>query len=257
MWRSLALLSIAAGLIWSTTQPIWVIRYPEQVKIEGNERLSQETIRSLLPISYPQSLLTLRPQMIAQQLEDHGPIANAVVTRHLFPPELVIHIQERHPVAIAYLAAPDATAAAPVVLLDEAGNWLPMAGYTSLSQPLTLPNLKVIGMRHQYRNPWRTLYAAIQHSPIVVSAIDWRDPANLILTTDISVVQLGAYSSRINEQLRVLDQLRQLPSKINPKKIVFIDLKDPASPRIQTNSDSEQPASNPEAEDSSSNPSQH
>jgi len=54
--RTLAVSGIAAGLVWATTRPIWVLHESNQISIEGNQFLSAQ-VRSLLPLSYPQSLL--------------------------------------------------------------------------------------------------------------------------------------------------------------------------------------------------------
>ncbi len=241
-WRAITVSGFTVGLVWITTLPAWVIRQPNQIQIEGNQLLSPQAIQSLLPIAYPQSLLSIQPQAIAQHLESQGPIAQAIVTRQLFPPSLSIHIQERRPVAIAYThsasleAAPVAdrnAAAAGIGLLDEKGNWMPLESYTALNQSIQLPTLKVIGTPEQYRTQWVELYQAVSRSPIKVTQIDWHDPANLILSTDLGIVHFGSFGSRFSQQLRALDQMRQLPQNIDPNEIAYIDLTNPEAPMIQ------------------------
>ncbi|MEQ8958535.1 MAG: FtsQ-type POTRA domain-containing protein, partial [Coleofasciculus sp. C2-GNP5-27] len=73
LWRSLVVGGMASGLIWAITLPDWVIRQPEQIDIEGNQFLSTQAIRSLLPLSYPQSLWRVEPQAIAESLEEAAP----------------------------------------------------------------------------------------------------------------------------------------------------------------------------------------
>src|SRR4028119_1149443 len=101
IWRSLFVGGMATSLVWAITLPEWVIRQPEQVVIEGNHFLSSQAIRSLLPLSYPQSLLRVQPQALAKSLESQAPIAKAIVSRQLLPPGLTIQVKERRPVAIA------------------------------------------------------------------------------------------------------------------------------------------------------------
>ncbi|GAC1491127.1 MAG: hypothetical protein NVS2B14_03460 [Chamaesiphon sp.] len=101
VWRAIFVSSLASGLVWVTTLPDWTIRKPEQVEIEGNRFLTTTAIRSLLPLSYPESLLRLQPQAIAKKLESQAPIAQATVTRTLLPPRLTIQVKELQPVAIA------------------------------------------------------------------------------------------------------------------------------------------------------------
>ncbi|MCU0516958.1 MAG: FtsQ-type POTRA domain-containing protein, partial [Oscillatoria sp. Prado101] len=212
-----------------TGRPAWVIHQPEQVVIEGNQLLSARTIRSLLPVSYPQSLLRLQPEVMAKQLESQAPIAKATVSRHLFPAGLTVTVKERYPVALTVPAA-----AGPALgVLDENGWWVPLQSYTSLEVSLQLPGLKVIGNPDQYRLQWPPVYEAVSRSAVKISQIDWQDPANLILKTELGDVHFGPYSSKFVEQLKVLDRMRQLPKHPRSPQISYIDLKNPASPTVK------------------------
>jgi cell division protein FtsQ len=272
IWRSLFVGGMAGGLVWAITLPDWVIRQPEQVVIEGNHFLSSKTIRSLLPLSYPQSILRVEPQAIAKSLESQAPIAKAIVSRQLLPPGLTIQVKERRPVAIALGSAPKAELAQsaapqaviaqsaapqaaidqamatqngknanspPTGLLDEQGVWMPSSSYTKLEQNLDLPTLKVIGSSEQYRPYWSEVYQAVSRSPVKVFEIDWQDPANLILKTELGKVHFGPYSSRFTEQLGVLDRMRELPTHMSPSQIAYIDLQNPDFPAIQMNKENQ------------------
>jgi len=237
LWRSLLVGGMATSLVWAITRPDWVIRQPEQIVIEGNHFLSSKAIRALLPLSYPQSLLQLQPQAIAKSLESQAPIAKATVSRQLLPPGLTIQVEERKPVAIAQPpATQNATASnstSSAGLLDEQGVWMPKSSYGNLEENLELPRLKVIGSNAQYRPYWSEVYQAVNHSTVKVFEIDWQDPANLILKTELGNVHFGPYSSRFTEQLAILDRMRELPTHISPSKIAYIDLKNPDFPAIQ------------------------
>ena len=242
-WRTIVVSGMAAGLLWGASLPIWVIRSPEQIQVEGNELLTPETIYSLLPITYPQSLLMLRPEAIARELEAKAPISDAIITRQLFPPMLTIWVQERKPVAIAYPsnlsleAIPpeqrEAARLAQTGLLDETGIWISMERYVNLDQSIELPSLIVIGMKPEYRQQWATLYQQVRQSPVLIQEIDWRDPANLILATELGVVYLGSYSDRLPAQLGILDQMRELPSQVDMSQVAYIDLRNPDNPLVQ------------------------
>jgi cell division protein FtsQ len=138
LWRSLLAGGMATSLVWAITLPNWVIRKPEQIVIEGNHFLSSKTIRSLLPLSYPHSLLQVQPQAIAKSLESQAPIVKATVSRQLMPPGLTIQVVERKPVAIAQApTSQNAKTSNPTSssgLLDEQGVWLPKSSYTQLEQ---------------------------------------------------------------------------------------------------------------------------
>jgi cell division protein FtsQ len=237
-WRSLAVLGLAAGAVWVATLPAWVIRRPEQVTIRGNRLISAQTIRTLLPIDYPQSLLKIQPQEVSNALKSRAPIAEATVDRQLFPPSLTVRIQERTPVALTLpplgtVKLDSASDSDQPGLLDESGIWVPLKSYTSLDQSLKLPTLKITGKVNQYRPYWPQLYQAIHRSAVTISEVNLDDPSNLILKTELGSVHFGLYSANFTNQLKALDQLRKLPTRVNPSQIAYIDLKDPQSPSVQ------------------------
>ncbi|HEY9832074.1 MAG TPA: FtsQ-type POTRA domain-containing protein [Stenomitos sp.] len=237
IWRSLLVSGMATSLVWAITLPDWVISTSEQIVVEGNHLLSAKSIRSLLPLSYPESILRVEPQAIAKSLESQAPIAEATVTRQLLPPGLTIKVKERQPVAIAQAtelsSAQSANPIAKSGFLDAQGVLMPESSYTRLEQKLDLPSLKVIGSSDQYLSHWSEVYQAVSHSPVKVFEIDWRNPANLILKTELGNVHLGPYSSRFTEQLTVLDRMRELPSHIQAGNIAYINLQNPEFPAIQ------------------------
>lgn len=232
LWRTLFVGGMATGLVWAITLPDWVIRSPRQIVIEGNHFLSAKAIRSLLPLSYPQSILQVQPQAIAKSLEAQGPIAKATVSRQLLPPGLTIQVKERKPVAIAKPPT-NPNSNTDIGFVDEQGVWMPNTSYTELEPNLELPTLKVIGQNEQYRPYWSEVYQALSRSAVQVFEIDWQNPSNLILKTDLGNVHFGPYSSRFSEQLGILDRMRELPTHVNPSKIAYIDLKNPDFPAIQ------------------------
>ncbi|MEB3356234.1 MAG: FtsQ-type POTRA domain-containing protein [Synechococcales bacterium] len=251
IWRFLLVAGLAGALAWVISLPGWVIRSASQIQVKGNEFLSVATVQSLMPIEYPQSLLTLKPHLLAEALQAKGPIAEAVVTRHLLPPQLTVQIQEQHPVAIlignTYVgdplygedslppgAAPPTSPVSPLAatgLLDENGLWMPLERYTEINQDLKLPDLKIVGMRATYRTQWSSLYQAMQQSPIEVFEIDWRNPADLVINTDVGIVHLGSYeASKFVTQLARLDQMRHLAQSSSAAAIQYIDLRNPDQP---------------------------
>lgn len=241
-WRLIALSGLAGGLVWVATSPAWVIRQPEQVKVEGNRYLSTQAIRAQLPIPYPQFLLRVEPRAVAEGLKARIPVADVAVSRQLLPPGLTVQVKERYPVAIALPATADRadstnaktdSTGANLGLLDASGVWMPLERYTSLDQSIKLPELKVIGNPEQYRPHWPRLYQAINSSPIRISEIDWRDPTNLRLKTELGTVHFGPYSQQFSYQLKTLDKMRKLPTRVQANRVSYIDLKNPEDPTIQ------------------------
>lgn len=241
-WRVLAMIALAGGVTWAVTLPNWVLRNPEQITVEGNHLISQPMVRSLLPIRYPQSLLTVEPQTIAQELKAKAPIADVVVSRRLFPPGLTVRLSERLPVAIAVptgtgrkqtAASANPQASAESGLIDENGIWISSESLTSLDPGFNLPKLKVIGDPEQYKFQWSGVYQAIRQSPVTITEIDWQDPANLILKTELGIVHLGPYGAQFAAQLSTLDRMRKLRSYPSFNQIGYIDLRNPEAPSIQ------------------------
>lgn len=241
-WRLVALSGLAGGLVWIATSPAWVLRQPEQVKVEGNRYIPAQAIRSLLPIPYPQFLLRVEPRVVAEGLKAKIPVADVTVSRQLLPPGLTVQVKERYPVAIALPAAtststeqakPKEDAVPGMGLLDAGGVWMPLERYTAVDQSIRLPGLKVIGNPEVYRPYWSKLYPVINNSPIKISEIDWRDPTNLRLKTELGTVHFGPYSEQFSYQLKTLDKMRKLSTRINANRLAYIDLKNPQAPSVQ------------------------
>jgi cell division protein FtsQ len=250
IWRTLAVTSLAGGLLWIAIQPIWVLKSPKDVVISGNQLLSDEEVQSLLVLSYPQSLWRIEPSRIARSLQRQPSIAQASVSRRLFPPGLVVQLQERTPVAIAQTRREPANSKngnTKVImgLLDANGVWIPLENFTSLDSRVKLPTLKVIGSPEQYRPYWSSFYGAMSQTSLKVTEIDWQDPTNLILKTELGLVHLGTPSPQLPEQIQVLAQIRHLPSQLNPNEIEYIDLKNPEHLLVQMNQKHSKPISKP------------
>lgn len=275
-WRTFAVSLLASGLLWITIQPIWVLKTSKDIVILGNHLLPDEAVQSLLVLSYPQSLWRIEPNRLAESLKQEPTIAQAIVSRRLFPPGLIVQIDEREPVAIAervirsnsalqdcpvpstwgessptdcpteavFAIAPTRTEQGnkgsinkkvSVGLLDANGVWMPLGKDTPLNPNVQLPNLKVIGSPEQYRPYWTQLYQAITQSSVKVLEIDFQDPTNLILKTELGNVHFGAPNFQLLEKIKVLAQMRHLPAQLNLSQIEYIDLKNPEHPIVQMN----------------------
>jgi cell division protein FtsQ len=239
-WRSwlrfMVVASFAGLALWSLRQPVWVIRDANQLRVEGNQFLSVQTIRNLVPIKYPQSIFRTQPEAIAATLKQRAPLSYAQVDRQLFPPELIVRVREQTPVAAVHSKSekggqPTAQADA---LLDAQGNIIPIESFQSLEQGLQLPQLRVLGDPKEYNQYWATLYQRLQQSGVPIQQIDWREPSNLILTTEVGVMHLGAYRAPIfAQQLRAIGGLKGLTKTVPANQINYIDLRNPNAPALQ------------------------
>lgn len=233
VWRTLAISGLLGGLVWGATQPVWVVRESRQINVTGNQLLTTPAIQSLLKISYPQTLLEIKPEALAQQLEAQPTISDAKVTRSLFPPSLTVQVTERIPVAVALTNNPTPG------LIAADGVWIPQQSYNPPnSTSFRMPKLKVRGQIEEYQPHWSQLYQAVNSLEVKVSEIDWQNSDNLILKTELGVIHLGAYSSKLSDQLRRLEEMRRLSTKVNPQDVAYIDLTNPANPFVQMTSES-------------------
>ena len=242
IWRVFAISGLATGSIWLISNPVWLmLRSRDQIVIEGNEILADAAIQDLIALDYPQPLLEIEPEDIAERLRTHSTIALAQVERQLFPPRLQITLQERQPVAVTIPSKPSTTALTDTTqtpgnapgLIDSEGYWMSQDGIT-LGDGFELPGLRILGFHQRYQSQWPELYQSIQSSPVKIIEIDWRSPTNLVLNTAIGRVHLGVYEAqRLRQQLAILPRFRSLSLDSQVPAIEFIDLSNPQSPAVK------------------------
>jgi cell division protein FtsQ len=230
VWQSLGrfvvVSGLAGGLAWGMTSPYWTITKAQQVQIEGTELMSQDSIRTWLKLAYPLSLWELPTHQLREKLSNIPAIASVKIERQLLPPKVIVSIQERKPVA--RWRSPRQQG-----FLDASGAMIPKNYYDQTLVKIQLPKLEVIGYNQQYQQQWQEIYPLIDNLPIKVAAIDWRNPSNLVLKTELGQVYLGVYKDRLAEKLTALVQSRQLSSKIPLARILYIDLSNPDAPTVQ------------------------
>lgn len=233
-WQMMLLMGAVGGLFLTFRLPFWYLQSPEQLKIRGNRLVKTEFILEQIPLQYPVSLLQLYPAKLSAQLEAQAPFYSTIITRQLWPATVRIEVQER-PVVALTIPGPATTTNSPATnagVLDAVGTWIPLSAF---KKPETLSEqapLKILGFRSQYRPDWMAFYQAIRRSPVKISTIDWRNSQNLIVSTSLGTVYLGPLSAQLNDQLHILDQMRQIPTRLNPKTIAYIDLKNPKVPAV-------------------------
>ncbi len=239
-WRLIAVALVAVATASLLTAAPWVIRGPEQVEVLGNRMLSDESVRSLLGISYPQSLWKLQPQAIAASIRARGPVAQVDITRQLLPPRLVVRVTELFPVAVIESTVPvprpnSSGGGSQIGLIDGQGTWIDLERYQSMRPVPQLPGLKVTGNYSTIQHEWAFIYRWLSLSPIAVQTIDWRDPRSINLQTELGRVELGDYGrDRLAQQMTILARMRSLPQQLDPRQIDHLDLRDLDRPNIQT-----------------------
>jgi cell division protein FtsQ len=225
-WRAFVSSCLALSLFLLIILPKWSITNNSQIQVVNNHLVSDRTIYELLSLSYPLSLWQIPTHQLSKSLELTPPIVAAKITRQLLPPKLIVAIEERVPIAFAVKGGK-------VGFLDNRGIWVAKSFYQNLSQSSRSPTLKVIGFNEQYRSQWQELYGLITNQSIEFFEVNWQDPNNLIVKTELGMVYLGSCSSELLKKITVLDRLRDLPKRFNTSEIVYIDISNPDSPVIQ------------------------
>ncbi|GBF78899.1 cell division protein FtsQ/DivIB [Aphanothece sacrum] len=225
VWRFVAVCGLTGGLVWTMTLPDWVIREPSQVKILGNKLLSQQQIKQMLSVAYPQPIWELPIHQVKEQLKTQPPIDDVYITRRILPTQITITVRERQPIA-------EASSRGEVGFLDAQGVWIPQKFYQKGVKPVASDALKVMGFEQQYGQHWNKLYTLIMSSPVKIKLIDWRDPSNLILKTELGMVYCGPYGENFPQQLAVLGRMSKLSSRVPKGRIIYIDLSNPESPSV-------------------------
>jgi cell division protein FtsQ len=236
LWRFLALSGLTAGIFWGATRPMWLIHSPSQIKVSGNQLLTEAAVQSLVPLNYPQPLLKVEPEVVAQQLRHRAPIVRAEVTRQFLPPRLNVQVEERVPVA-EVLPAGSSDAASDTQflqagLIDAHGAWMPKSSFGLTDGAINLPTLRLRGLQPQYQRYWPQVYETLRASPVAIRELDWHDPSNLVLHTDLGIVYLGAYTPDLERQLATLDKMRNLPEQMGDSQVAHIDLTNPDRPSL-------------------------
>ncbi len=222
LWRFSCMSGILAGVVWAIDRSDWHISQPERVRIEGNRYLTDETIRSILAIAYPQMIMEIAPAQLTAKLLDRASIASVKIDRFLYPPRLVIKVQDLPPVAQIMVDEN----APPQKFVDERGLQMPIASYhTAVAQ--SPPSLRLRPPELGTCPAWAQIYQAVRTSPVAVGIVDCRNPQNLIFHTNVVEVRLGAFrdESRLKSQLQQIDRLRNWrTSTSHPETVDYLDL---------------------------------
>ncbi len=222
--------AILGGFAWTVSRSDWKISQAEQIRVEGNQYLTDNAIRSSLAIPYPKLIMELAPEQLTAKLVAQGSISSAKIDRGLLPPHLVVQVQDLPPIA---QVLPDNDTQSQI-FVDERGRQLPISSY----QPTVLSSLPKLQLRLPTTGEcpdWAQLYRVIQTSPVAIGIVDCRDPQNLFLQTEIGKVRLGAagINSRSNERIQQLDRLRDWQKEAGAVDVDYLDLENPDAPKLQ------------------------
>lgn len=221
---------ILAGLAWAIDRPDWTISKPEQIRIEGNQYLSDHTIRSMLAIPYPQLIMELAPEQLRTKLLARGSISSVQIDRGVLPPQLLVQVRDTPPVARIVRSS----SLQSQLLIDAHGLQLPLSSYRPTVWR-SLPKLQLMLPTQGTCPNWSQIYQVIQTSPVAVWLIDCRDPQKLRLQTEVGQIELGGFTdpSRLTHQIQQLDRLRDWQQHPSSDDVDLLDLTNPDRPELK------------------------
>ena len=226
LWRSTFLIGCALGIGLVANLPIWKINGRSQIKIDGSQLVSEETVYNALKIAYPQLVWTVDGLALTRQVEAIPAIEFATANRQLVPPQITISLQEKNPVAVA-------TSEGKIGFLNSAGEWIDRKFYANIDDS-SLPKLKVINYQTQFRDRWQQIYQLITLYPeLQINELQLQQSGNVFLNTKLGRVFLGAKPSHIKRQFEIMARLENLPEQLDPSEIAYLDLSNPEAALIQ------------------------
>lgn len=218
LWRACCIIFCATGLGLATILPNSQIKTQNQIKINGDKLVDEETVYQALKLTYPQFIWSVNGIEITQKIEAIPSVEAAKVNKQIIPPLITISLQEKTPVALA-------SANGEVGFLNTQGEWIAQKFYSSTKAGFALPKLKVIDYQLQFQATWQKIYQLILLYPeLKVSEVHWQTSGDIFLETKIGQVFLGSDSSRLEQQFETISKLKNLPKQLKTSEIAYIDL---------------------------------
>jgi len=229
LWRSLLVSSLVMSAVAIMIAPYWQLKNSSQIVLEEDIKVTRSTIHSLLKLNYPQWLWTIPSNKLSNNLKSIPPIADAIVTKQIFPPQMRVRLQERVPIATALSDGK-------IGFLDAEGVWLDANFYRDSKERSNFapPQLKVINFQPKYSDVWAEIYRLSAEYPVIkLLELRWDDVSHLHLKTNIGKVYLGSDRSLLSQQFQVLARFPQLSNQENLTEVKYLDLSNPKIPFIQ------------------------
>jgi len=230
LWRLLVFTSIALGLGWLLLSQGWTLNNAAQIHVQGSSNIQANTLIKAGELRFPQPLLGFNPKALEQTLLRKLPLKSVVVHRRLLPPGIDVDLQERKPIAYALRRrAHDQEKG----MVDSDGEWIPIKVANKGERPAT--NLTVEGWTTSQRQSIsRVLEQRDQLGSQLLRIIVAPDGELILQTKALGLIQLGANSALLDEQLEAVAQLSQtLPPTFRHKPGTTIDMSNPSKPELQ------------------------
>ncbi|KFF42123.1 MAG: FtsQ-type POTRA domain-containing protein [Candidatus Atelocyanobacterium thalassa] len=224
-WRLLISFFLTGGLLYSSSLPYWLIRNQSQIRIIGNQLLSESDILKMLDISYPQLIWKLPIHQLRENLKPQPSLENVYIIRSLLPAKIKIIVKERRPVAFALMAEKKG-------FLDSLGIWISSELYNLEYETISSVKLKVFGQKQRSFISWKNIYPLSLYSPIKIKNFNLQDSNNLILDTELGIVHYGIYDKTFSKKLMALGKMKGLSFKNKTELLDYIEVYSFDSPSI-------------------------
>ena len=230
LWRITLLSAAATGLGWVLLRQGWVLRSPDQIEVLGSSQVHRDQVIREARLQLPLSLLSLKPQELAQRLSAGLPVEQVQISRLMLPPRLRINLVEREAVAQAQRRSNRGVERG---FVDRLGNWMTSRQQRGSSLPRQ-PQVMVIGWQERLRTPLSEVLAQQEQLGSALQQVRFEPNGSLWLrTAALGDVHLGLPDQRLSRRLEVLRHLStHLPQQIKTLKIQSIDLSDPEQPEL-------------------------
>ncbi|MEL7407819.1 MAG: FtsQ-type POTRA domain-containing protein [Cyanobacteria bacterium J06558_2] len=148
--RASLMICCTVGIGWVTNLDFWQIKEQTQIKVSGVELVDKSTIYSSVSFNYPQPVWQIDGAQLAQSIATIPSIAEVKVNRQVIPPQILISLTEKTPVALASVQGK-------VGFLDAQGTWIAQEFYSNIAHDDILPQLKVINYDLRLSQIWLNL----------------------------------------------------------------------------------------------------
>lgn len=227
LWRACFMVCCATGLSLAATLPNSQIKKRSQIQVNGEQLVSEAAIHRALKFTYPQFIWSINGIDLGQKIESIPSVKAVKISKQLIPPQLVITLQEKTPVALA-------TSQGEVGFLSSEGEWIAQKFYDNTNLDLPLPKLKVINYQPGYRSAWSEIYQLnLAYPELKLTQIHWRSGGGIFVQTKIGQVFLGSETSRLAQQFKTISKLENLAAQVDVAEIAYIDLSNPGVNLIQ------------------------
>lgn len=243
LWRLVVLLSLSGGLGYALLRQGWTLTDPSQVEVVGSRQVSREQVLEVAGIRFPQPLLALQPKRIAEEVAGSLPVEQVQVSRLMAPPRLRVSLVDRQAVARAQRRSPRGPESG---FVDRFGHWMSSRQGAGVATPGS-DSLRVLGWQLRHRPALAQLLARRQALGSDLREIRFEPDGDLwLLSERLGQVRLGPADGRLGRRLEVLGHLqRELPARVQGKRLQSIDLSDPEQPELGLPAPPASPGSQP------------